>query len=128
MGSPLPAYASLTTPWTDELLAVAGDERIPRTIASKDLSGWIPATRKLTVAPNTSRTVTLERLAQPGSGNYLMAQIPMDNTPDQFYTVEARRRVSYDKYLPGDAVVLHQVDPDRSPCVGCGEGSVRLRS
>ena len=77
----------------------------------KDLLGWIPAARKLTVGPNTSRTITLERLALPGSGNYLMAQIPMDNAPGQFYTVEARRRVGYDDGIPGDAVVLHQVDP-----------------
>ena len=46
---------------------------------------------------NTSQTITLERLALPGSGNYLMAQIPMDNAPGQFYTVEARQRVGYDQ-------------------------------
>lgn len=80
----------------------------------KDLLGWIPAGRKLTVGPNTSRTITLERLALPGSGNYLMAQIPMENAPGQFYTVEARQRVGYDTYVPGDAVVLHQVDPARA--------------
>lgn len=80
----------------------------------KGLLGWIPAARKLTVGPNTSRTIALERLALPGSGNYLMAQIPMDNAPGQFYTVEARQRVSYDAFLPSDAVVLHQVDPARS--------------
>ena len=90
-------------------------EHIPQHTISyhKDLLGWIPAARKLTVGPNTSRTITLERLALPGSGNYLMAQIPMDNAPGQFYTVEARQRVSYDDSLPGDAVVLHQVDPNR---------------
>jgi M6 family metalloprotease-like protein len=78
----------------------------------KDLLGWIPAARKLTVANNTSQTVTLERLAQPGSGNYLMAQIPIDNAPGQFYTVEARRVVGrYDSHLPGEAIVLHRVNP-----------------
>jgi M6 family metalloprotease-like protein len=84
----------------------------------KDVLGWIPAARKLTVGPNTSQTITLERLAQPGPGNYLMAQIPMDNDPGQFYTVEARRLVGYDtgEYsIPGNAVVLHQVDPNRQP-------------
>jgi M6 family metalloprotease-like protein len=86
----------------------------------KDVLGWIATARKYTVAPNTSQTITLARLALPGPGNYLMAQIPMDNAPGQFYTVEARQRVGYDKYLPGDAVVLHQVDPNRHPCVGCG--------
>ncbi len=78
---------------------------------NKDVLGWIPAARKLTVAPNTSRTITLERLALPGSGNYLMAQIPMENAPGQFYTVEARRRAGYDDCLPGDAAILYQVNP-----------------
>ena len=77
----------------------------------KDLLGWIPAGRKLTVEPNSTRTITLERLAQPGPGNYLMAQIPMDNAPGQFYTVEARRRAGYDDSIPGEAVIMHQVDP-----------------
>ncbi|MDF3051923.1 MAG: hypothetical protein K0S19_28 [Geminicoccaceae bacterium] len=99
-------------------------EHIPQHTISyhKDLLGWIPAARKLTVGPNTSRTITLERLALPGSGNYLMAQIPMNNAPGQFYTVEARQPVSYDDSLPGGAVVLHQVDPRRTTCVECGEG------
>ena len=79
----------------------------------KDLLGWIPASRKLTVGPNTSRTMTLERLALPGSGNYLMAVIAMDNAPGLFYTVEARRRVGYDGGIPGEAVLLHTVDPAR---------------
>jgi M6 family metalloprotease-like protein len=79
----------------------------------KDVLGWIPEARKLIVGPNTSQTITLERLALPGSGNYLMAQIPMDNAPGQFYTVETRRRAGYDDCLPGDAVVLEQVDPAR---------------
>ena len=57
----------------------------------KDLLGWIPATRKLDRWVDTSQTITLERLAQPGSGNYLMAKIPMDDAPGCFYTVEARR-------------------------------------
>jgi M6 family metalloprotease-like protein len=78
----------------------------------KDLLGWIAAGRKLTVGPNTSQTITLERLAQPGAGNYLMAQIPIDNAPGQFYTVETRRLVGgYDSHIPGNAVVLHRVNP-----------------
>ena len=76
----------------------------------KDLLGWIPAARKLTLEPNTSRTIRLERLAQPGPGNYLMATIPI--IPGQFYTVEARRLVGYDDSIPGHAVVLHRVEPN----------------
>ena len=61
----------------------------------------------------TTQKITLERLAQPGPGNYLMAVIPMDNAPGLFYTVEARRRTGYDQGIPGDAVLLHTVDPTR---------------
>ncbi|HEX6616698.1 MAG TPA: kelch repeat-containing protein [Gemmatimonadales bacterium] len=92
----------------------AQDSYIPEHTISyhKDLLGWIPAARKLALGSNTTRTITLERLAQPGSGNYLMATIPIDNAPGQFYTVEARRVVgSYDGHLPADAVVLHRVNP-----------------
>jgi len=85
---------------------------------NKDLLGWIPPARKLTVGPNTTQTITLERLALPGTGNFLMAVIPIARAPGQFYTVEARRRVGYDagvsgesEGIPGDAVVLHRVDP-----------------
>jgi N-acetylneuraminic acid mutarotase len=61
------------------------------------------------VEPSTNQTITLERLAQPGSGNYLMATIPIANAPGYFYTVEARRLVgSYDSHIPGNAVVLHR--------------------
>jgi M6 family metalloprotease-like protein len=77
----------------------------------KDLLGWIPATRKLAVEVSTNQTITLERLAQPGSVNYLMATIPIADA-NCFYTVEARRLVgSYDSHIPGDAVVLHRACP-----------------
>jgi len=79
--------------------------------------GWIPASRTATFARNTTRTFTLERLAQPGTGNYLMAKIPIDlaaNAPNVFYTVEARRFVgTYDSHVPGEAVVIHRIDPAR---------------
>jgi M6 family metalloprotease-like protein len=80
----------------------------------KDQLGWIPPTRKLTLGPNATKTIVLERLASPASANYLMATIPITTTPGQFYTVEARRQAGYDEFgTPGDAVVLHQVDSAR---------------
>jgi N-acetylneuraminic acid mutarotase len=83
----------------------------------KDMLGWIPSSRIATFARNTTRTFTLERLARPGTGNYLMAKIPIDlaaNAPRVFYIVEARRFVGrYDSHVPGEAVVIHQVDPAR---------------
>ena len=46
-----------------------------------------------------------------------MAQIPMDNAPGQFYTVEARSGWGTTTVIPGEAVVLHQVDPNVSGTV-----------
>ncbi len=88
----------------------------PHTISyHKDLLGWIAAGRKVTVPTGTTQTIALERLAQPGAGNFLMAKIPIDNAPGQFYTVEARRPVgSYDAHIPGDGVLLHRVNPTLS--------------
>ena len=78
----------------------------------KELLGCIAAERKL-VARAGTQTITLERLAQPGNDGYLMAQIPIGGSTTHFYTVEARRRVGFDAALPGDAVVIHEVDTTR---------------
>lgn len=91
----------------------------PHTISyHKDMLGWIPAGRILDLASGDTRTVVLHRLADLGAGgDYLMARIPL---PDgSHYTVEARRHVGYDAYIPAEAVILHHVtdrayvvDPD----------------
>jgi N-acetylneuraminic acid mutarotase len=81
----------------------------------KERLGWIPSSRITTLTWNTARTFTLERLAQPGTGNYLMARVPIDNAlnaPHAFYLIEARRFVGrYDSNVPGEAVVIHWTDP-----------------
>jgi hypothetical protein len=79
----------------------------------KDLLGCIAAERKL-IATAGRRTITLTQLAQPGSDGYLLAQVPIGGSATHFYTVEARRRVGFDAHLPGDAVVIHEVDTTRS--------------
>ena len=79
----------------------------------KDYLGWIPADRKYVAAPNTTRTITLERLAKPGAEGYLMAQIPIGDSTSDFYTVEARRFAGYDDGIPDEAVVIHKVDTTR---------------
>ena len=76
----------------------------------KDFLGWIPADRKYVAAPNTTRTITLERLAQPGAEGYLMAQIPIGDSTTDFYTVETRLFAGYDEEIPDEAVVIHKVD------------------
>ena len=79
----------------------------------KDFLGWIPADRKYVARPNTTRTITLERLAQPGGEGYLMAQIPIGRSRTNFYTVEARLFAGYDEEIPDEAIVIHKVDTTR---------------
>ncbi len=76
----------------------------------KDFLGWILPDRKYVVAPNSTQTITLERLAQPGAEGYRMAQIPIGESPTDFYTVEARLFAGYDEEIPDEAVVIHKVD------------------
>jgi hypothetical protein len=76
----------------------------------KDMLDWVPPTRNYVVDLGTVTTITLERLGEPTTtDDYLMAQIPIDGSVDEFYTVEARRLAGYDATLPGDAVILHKV-------------------
>lgn len=84
----------------------------------RDVLGWIPNAQKF-IAPAGARSIiTLDRLNQPISNtNYLIARIPIDNTGLHFYTVEARMFNGYDINVPGEAVVIHQVDLNRSPQV-----------
>ena len=76
----------------------------------KDLLGWIPAARKTTVADGTWATVTLEDLAAPAAANHQIAVVPIGGSSSHFYAVEARRFTGYDVKLPGEAVIIHDVD------------------
>lgn len=79
----------------------------------KDILGWIPAGQKFNAGSGTSM-ITLEQLAVPQSGNYKMAKIPIGGSSTHFYTVEVRRKTGYDVKLPGQAVIIHDVDTTRS--------------
>jgi hypothetical protein len=79
---------------------------------AKDLLGCIAADRKF-VATAGAQTITLERLALPGPDGYLLAQIPIDGSADHFYTAEARQQVGFDQLVPGNAVVIHEVERNR---------------
>jgi hypothetical protein len=77
-----------------------------------DILGWIPAGQKFTAGGGIS-SITLEQLALPQTTNYKMAQIPIGGSSTHFYTVEARRKTGYDVKLPGEAVIIHEVDTSR---------------
>lgn len=96
-----------------------GDNRHPvygcmgqHTIAfHKNILGWIPADRRVVTAPGVTGPLMLDQLALPGSNGLLMAQIPIQGSSTEYYTVEARRRTGYDGHspIPGAAVVIHHV-------------------
>lgn len=78
----------------------------------KDMLGWIDDPQVFQADLGTYRTITLERLALPQTGNYLIARIPINGSPYNFYTLEARDDTSsagYDDWLPGTAVIIHEV-------------------
>lgn len=81
----------------------------------KDQLGWILPERKYAAQASSTALITLERLAQPQTDAYLMAVIPFTDGSDRYYTVEARRRVGYDRNLPTDGVVIHRIDPHSYP-------------
>jgi hypothetical protein len=76
--------------------------------------GWLPDNRMLTVKNGQSATITLDALTtMANSSNMLAVFIPIGNT-NTFYTVEVRNFIDYDRNLPGEAVVMHQVVPTRA--------------
>ena len=90
-----------------------GDVAVHTIAYHKDFLGWIPPDRKYVAVPNSTQTITLERLAKPGAEGYLMAQIPIGRSRTDFYTVEARLLAGYDEGIPDEAIVIHKVDTTR---------------
>lgn len=79
-----------------------------------DHLGWIADEQARTVAPHTRAQITLEQLALPQTDNYLIARVPILGSSQHFYTVEVRRHAGYDDVLPGEAVIIHEVDLGRN--------------
>lgn len=76
--------------------------------------GWIPPQRVLTIQPDSAVVVRMNPLTQAQSGSdMLVIAIPIAGS-NAFYTAEVRTFAGYDRNLPGEAVVLHQVVPNRS--------------
>jgi thermitase len=91
----------------------------PGTIAYHlDLEGWIPAPQRATIHSGETLTLTMERTNLPQSSDYLIARIPIGGSSTHFYTVEVRNLSSYDTNVPGNAVIIHDVDIARSGNTG----------
>jgi len=75
----------------------------------KDILGWIDPAQMFIAKTGMISHITLERIALPQTTNYLGARVLIDNSPNHFFTVEARRFAGYDNWLPGEAVIIHEV-------------------
>jgi len=75
----------------------------------KDILGWIDPAQMFIAEVGTISNITLERIASPQTTNYLGARVLIDGSPAHFFTVEARRFAGYDSWLPGEAVIIHEV-------------------
>ena len=76
--------------------------------------GWLRTPERVDVGSGGSTTVRLERLALPDSPGPKMVKVPIAGSSTKFYTVEGRRRTGYDLGLPGEAVIIHQVETTRN--------------
>jgi M6 family metalloprotease-like protein len=76
----------------------------------KYLLGWIPPEKVVIAPPDSQITVRLERLALPQNDDPLLIMIHTTGLRRDFYTVEARFTVGFDRQLPGSAVIIHRVN------------------
>ena len=80
----------------------------------KDRLGWIPAAQFHQLSDNSSVVLTMEQLALPATASTRMVKIPIAGASNHYYTVEARRQTGYDYKLPGQGIIIHEVDTSRS--------------
>ncbi len=80
----------------------------------KEMLEWITPDQIYTSQVNSGKTISLERLALPQSDDYLEARILINNSTQHYYTLEVRQptaeQANYDKWLPGFAVIIHDID------------------
>lgn len=87
--------------------------------------GWLPGSRKLSWN-GTSQTITLAALNQPETAGYLMVKVPLDFVISQYYTIEFRRRTNWDRAIPRDTVLIHEVRNGLSYIIKTNGGPERL--
>jgi hypothetical protein len=83
-----------------------------------DRMGWLPRSRIVTFGANgtTRATVTLAALSHPEAPGALLVRVPFDvSDPMRYYTVEFRRKNSWDAAIPANAVLIHEVRKHFAP-------------
>ena len=91
----------------------------------KDRLAWFPSGTVLVAsAPGTYEGILSDVALRPPIAGYRMAKIPIPAST-RFWTVETRRRTGlYDAELPGDAVVIHEINPARPEPAWCYDSAV----
>lgn len=79
----------------------------------KDLLGWVATNRKAVVGFGKTETLRLDALSSLSGNNLKIISVPVFGFNNGvFYTIEARVFSGYDRLSPGEAVVIHRVNPD----------------
>lgn len=78
----------------------------------KNVRGWIPPARRWEPALGAEESGIIVRTALSPDAGYLIAVVPRG--ADQFLTAEVRQRAGHDTPLPGQAILLHEVDYGRA--------------
>ena len=80
--------------------------------------GWISSEQVVQVRPGETREIMLWPLAE--KGEVLAVKIPLN--ADQYYLVENRQPIKYDKVLPDSGILVIKVDPNAVE----GTGTARI--
>ncbi|BAP54756.1 hypothetical protein THII_0459 [Thioploca ingrica] len=89
-----------------------GDGPVGLTGFHLDRMGWLPRPRIITFGANGvgNATLTLAAINHPETPGPLLVRIPFDPADLQrHYTVEFRRKIRWDAGIPGDIVLIHEI-------------------
>ncbi len=78
------------------------------------------------LAPTVASVRLHELTSVPPPGRHLMAKVAWPAAPSRFYTAELRRMTGYDLNLPGEGVIIHEVDLQRKNKARVADGSNNL--
>jgi hypothetical protein len=77
--------------------------------------GWLSDQFIVTAPAEVNEQIyALEQLEFPQTLNPRMIKIPIGGSASHYYTAEVRRQIGFDVKLPGQGVIIHEVDETRS--------------
>lgn len=79
---------------------------------SKSFVGWLSGWTEWHTGQGQG-VVELSRLALPPPGTHLKYAIWIGGVGSHYYTFEARQHMGYDAKLPGEGIIIHEVDKTR---------------